>query len=542
MSRRLLNVCILVVFLFIGFGLWACYGGTATVADLPNPADDDRPPGSPPELPRVEVELPPAQVTGNVRVITNGDDLQSAINAAKPGDVIALQPGIIVHGAVTLPAKNGSGWITIKSNAPDATFPPSGTRVSPSDARLMPVIESDNSAAIQADPGAHHYHFVGIEIRPKAGVYIKNLVMLGIGASTVDDLPHHIVFDRCYVHGDPQVGGRRGIALNARDTAIVDSYFSDFKDDGEDTQAICGWNGLGPFAILNNYLEAAGENIMFGGGDPDILNLVPSDIVIRDNHLAKPLAWRKGPWTVKNLFELKNARRVLVENNLLEYNWPQAQNGYAIVFTPRNQDGDSPWSMVRDVTFRRNVIRHVSSGLNIMGTDDNHPSQQTKRILIQDNVFDDVSSENWGGFGNFMQLLHGAGDVTVDHNTVFETYAVLVASGEPNVGFTFKNNIVPNAVYGVGGDAHYGDPPLALSTYFPGAVFRANVIQGADARDYPAGNFFPPSMNDVGFMNYAAGDYRLRSDSPYKSAGTDAKDLGAILNTPAPSPRRRAVH
>jgi len=542
MSRRLLNVCILVVFLFIGFGLWACYGGTATVADLPNPADDDRPPGSPPELPRVEVELPPAQVTGNVRVITNGDDLQSAINAAKPGDVIALQPGIIVHGAVTLPAKNGSGWITIKSNAPDATFPPSGTRVSPSDARLMPVIESDDNAAIQTDRGAHHYHFVGIEIRPKAGVYIKNLVMLGIGASTVDDLPHHIVFDRCYVHGDPQVGGRRGIALNARDTAIVDSYFSDFKDDGEDTQAICGWNGLGPFAILNNYLEAAGENIMFGGGDPDILNLVPSDIVIRDNHLAKPLAWRKSPWTVKNLFELKNARRVLVENNLLEYNWPQAQNGYAIVFTPRNQDGDSPWSMVRDVTFRRNVIRHVSSGLNIMGTDDNHPSQQTKRILIQDNVFDDVSSENWGGIGNFMQMLHGAADVTVDHNTAFETYAALVASGEPNVGFTFTNNIVPNAVYGVGGDAHYGDPPSALSTYFPGVVFKGNAIQGAYGPDYPSGNFFPATINDIGFENYAAGDYNLLPTSPYKHAGTDGKDVGANLDSVAASPRRRAAH
>ena len=31
---------------------------------------------------------------------------------------------------------------------------------------------------------------------------------------------------------------------------------------------------------------------MFGGADPAVTNLVPSDIVLRRNHLFKPLAWR----------------------------------------------------------------------------------------------------------------------------------------------------------------------------------------------------------------------------------------------------------
>ena len=53
-----------------------------------------------------------------------------------------------------------------------------------------------------------------------------------------------------------------------------------------------------------NYLEAAAENIMFGGAPPYIQNLVPSDIVVRRNHLTKPLAWRTQNWLVKNLFEL----------------------------------------------------------------------------------------------------------------------------------------------------------------------------------------------------------------------------------------------
>ena len=51
--------------------------------------------------------------------------------------------------------------------------------------------------------------------------------------------------------------------------AVVDSHLADFKEEGADSQAIAGWSGPGPFKIANNYLEAAGENVMFGGADPD---------------------------------------------------------------------------------------------------------------------------------------------------------------------------------------------------------------------------------------------------------------------------------
>ena len=33
---------------------------------------------------------------------------------------------------------------------------------------------------------------------------------------------------------------------------------------------------------------------MFGGADPTIPNLVPSDIEIRDNYFFKPLSWKVG--------------------------------------------------------------------------------------------------------------------------------------------------------------------------------------------------------------------------------------------------------
>lgn len=551
-GRRMLNICALLFAVVFGSGLWpSCSGGSAAVTELPDPAKDDRPPGSAPELPRVSVELPGGSPKMPVRILSEGDDLQRALDAAKPGDVIALQPGAIFKGPFTLPKKSGNEWITIQTNAPAGTFPPPGTRVNPSHAPLMPVIESDHDSAITTEPGAHHYRFIGVEVRPQSGVFTDNLILLGVDTKLVDALPHHIVFERCYVHGDSNIGSRRGIALNSLHTAVIDSYVADFKGEGLDSQALAGWNGPGPFAIINNYLEAAGENLMFGGADPTVKNLVPSDIEIRGNNFARPLTWKKGSpnyagtsWTVKNLFELKCARRVLIEGNVFENNWLDAQKGFAIVFTPRNQDGGAPWSMVRDVTFTRNIVRHTSSAVNILGTDDIHPSQQTKRIVISENLFEDVSSDNWGGNGRLIQITDDAADVTVDHNTAFQTGAVLVASGKPTLRFTFTNNLVPNNVDGVAGDSHYGDPGGALTTYFPGAAFTGNVLQGGRASDYPPGNFFPPSMTDIGFVNYAEGDYRLKKNSQYKNAGTDGKDIGANIDSIDAShlARRRPVH
>ena len=142
--------------------------------------------------------------------------------------------------------------------------------------------------------------------------------------------------------------------------------------------------------------EIAGTEVVFLSRHDRGHRLSPSDITIRRNHVWKDPSW-KGVWLVKNLFELKNARRVLVDGNVLEYNWPHAQNGFAILFTVRNQDGASPWSTVEDVIFQNNLVQHVASAVNILGSDDIHPSQPTRRIAILNNLFVDVGhgSNGW---------------------------------------------------------------------------------------------------------------------------------------------------
>src|SRR5437667_2801861 len=79
--------------------------------------------------------------------VAAGGDLQAALNAAQPGDVILLQAGATFTGNFILPVKSGSSMITIRSSAADASLPGTDLRVSAADAPLLPKIVSPNSAS-----------------------------------------------------------------------------------------------------------------------------------------------------------------------------------------------------------------------------------------------------------------------------------------------------------------------------------------------------------------------------------------------------------
>src|SRR6185312_15607304 len=179
-------------------------------------------------------------------------------------------------------------------------------------------------------------------------------------------------------------------------------------------------------------------------------------------------------FNVKNLLELKNAQRVTVDGNVLEYNWLAAQSGYAILFTPRNQDGHAPWSIVQHVAFTNNVVRHVSSAINILETDYINPSQQTNDIVIRNNVFEDVSAASYGGNGRFV-LINGTPSVTVDHNTVFaDGTSDLFGDGTASTSFIFTNNIMQNnswAIIGSGTAPGNG----TVQAFFPSSEIQDNV-------------------------------------------------------------------
>jgi hypothetical protein len=420
----------------------------------------------PAELPRIYVRsmLADTPAPGQVRLVKESDSLQDAIDSSRCGDTLKLQAGATFRGLFRLPAKacDDSHWIILRTSAPDGSLPPEGTRITPCYAgvaglpgrpdlhcasvrNVMAKIEFDaksDNGPILLSAGANHYRFIGLEItRAKPGVHMRHLVQ-------PEGTAQNLIFDRLWLHGTAQDETKGGVHLSGTTyVAVVDSYFSDFhciamRGSCTDAQAVNGGGGDapgGPYKIVNNFLEASGENIMFGGAPG---STTPADLEIRRNHLFKPISWKPGrpdfvgsagndPFIVKNHFELKNAQRVLFEGNVLENVWGGfTQTGFSILLTPVNQSNVCPLCRVTDVTIRYNKIIHCASvlqlanALNKFGTS----ASAGERYSIHDLVVDDIDGEAYKGFGNFLTIVSIAQpikDVLIDHVTAFPPKALI---------------------------------------------------------------------------------------------------------------------
>ena len=470
-------------------------------------------------------------------VVRAGDSLQTALNQAQPGQTIELQAGATFDGNFILPVKTGAGYITVRTSTPDAQLPGATTRIDPSHEPLLPTIRSLNAIpALRTAAGTHHWRLLGLRFASTGG---SDVISLGDGNQSDPLLvPSDLILDRIIIRGDATRGQKRGIALNSASTQILNSYIAGIRLVGQESQGIACWNGPGPFVIQNNYVEAAGIGMLFGGAAPAIDQLVPSNIVVRRNHVTRPVAWRTGGWVVKNLFELKNARNVQVDGNLFENNWAGGQSGFPIVFTVR-ANGNAPWSIIEHVRFENNIVRHAGSAINVLGYDDVDPSRQLRDLVIRNNLFTDIDAAAWGGAGIFLQIGDEAADVHVEHNTVMQTgniisvYGGSMAAPRPVPGFRFTSNIVKHNTYGIYGD-NFGTGNVAIAKYFPGGVVDGNVIAGGNPNLYPAGNVFPTVASLMTqFENAAAGDYRLLAASALRSLsqGVPGVDFGELQQT-----------
>ena len=584
--------------------------------------------------------LCPASATAGTRTVRRGDDLQAILNSAVAGDVLLLEAGAEFVGNFVLPVKSGTDPIVVRS-ALHNQLPVAGQRITPQHAALLARLRSPNSTpALRTAAGAHHWQLQYLEFAANQGGY-GDLIQLGDGSSaqnTLDKVPHDFVLSHLYVHGDPLLGQKRCVSLNAAAVTIRDSHISDCKGVGQDTQAICGWNGPGPYVIENNYLEGAGENVMFGGADPAIPNLVPDDITFRHNHISRPMSWRdpiisapQNPsgaavpggalaagsyayrivarrgvgqgtigrstasaeamvsvpaaasavrltwqpvpgateyqvygrsagaqsqywtvngteftdtgaigtagavptspgtvWTVKNLFELKNARRVVIEDNIFENHWKDAQSGYAILLTPRNSGGCA-WCVVEHVRFEFNLVRNVSAGVNVLGYDNSNPSRQTADVVFRQNLFTGLTTA-LGGNAWFILIGDGPRDVILEHNTIDSNgntvlYVYGGTSTDPREveGFRMVANAARHGGYGING-AYFTYGNAILAGFLPGAVFTANYLAGGSAAKYPVGNLFGGAFIDQ-FANPPS-DFTVRDSSPLKRAAPDGGDIG----------------
>jgi hypothetical protein len=408
-----------------------------------------------PELPQAYIDTEYHRPEGSTIHVRSGEDLQAAFDQAEPGNTIALQAGATFTGNFVLRPKKGDGWIYVESAALGEKLS-HGRRASPDDASYMSKIQTANSQpAISVLPGASHYRLVGIEILPAKGaprVYqlvsvdfltsrmeaeIHNLAQRVVpGLVPPDQFPKNIVIDRCYIHGSDTQDVREGVVLNGISVAIVDSHVSDIHDSTMDSQAVLAYRTPGPIKIVNNFLSATTEDVLFGGAGGTTNPYVPSDIEIRNNHFFKPLAWNapgitlppQNKWVAKNNLEFKSARRVIVTGNILENNWKSGQEGFSVLLTPRTgQSGNV--AVVDDITIENNVLKNVISGFQTLERDDGcgpkygypdctNPGEE-RRLKIDNNLVLFMNPNGRGGTRNWGLALNvDLTDVVFQHNTL----------------------------------------------------------------------------------------------------------------------------
>jgi hypothetical protein len=454
--------------------------------------------------------------------------VQSAVNAANPGDTIVLQAGTNFVESVTLKVKPGNSFITIQSSAMNS-LPPEGYRVTPAMAQFMPKLINPgfDEPALLTEAGAHHYRIIGVEIRPGTNNpdnFMNDLVRLGSGDSdqnTLAKVPHNIIIDRCYIHGLTNSFLKNGISLQSTETQIINSHISEVFANGYESHAIALWNTPGKVKIANNYLSAASIVILIGGAGPSIPSLVPSDIEIRHNYIYKPWSWFSASleYVFKNFIELKAGRRVQISGNYMENSWSIGdQDGPALVLTPRVGEGQGiPQTEIRDVTFSRNVVRRVGLGVHGVGRDDVILSQDAtlrlNNVRVENNLFRDivrtvnVTYPANATTGSAFTFGLGTSGINISHNTILQKGDLIRERGTiannqaqyPNLNFSFTNNLSNHNIGGVWAIEAVQTGGQAFQTFFPNYVYSRNVI-GFSCETLPAAqcdgyggyeNYFP---------------------------------------------------
>lgn len=566
-------------------------------------------------------------------------DLQAKLTAAVCGQRITLPAGSVYSGHFTLPALHcsptnylwivTSGLASLPAEAATYTTTYNGITLHPPQfgpcyagvvsqvgrpalncpgspgTYTAKIVTPDATAPLKFTAGTSSIRLIGLEITRTAGTgfvsELSNIESLG----NID----HLIVDRVWCHGDENQDETEACFYTsaASSVASVDSYYNNFYcissiGNCTDSKAIGGGaNTLNSttetvLKLVNNFFEAAGENVLYGGGGS---NTVAADFEIRLNTFFKPRIWNPSDpsynggvsghaFIVKNLFEFKNGQRVLIEGNTFVNNWGGfSQNGTAVLFTPKNGTNNCPVCADLNVTFRYNAINTVGSVMQVVVTksDLGFYSAGGNHFSIHDLVADNLNYAQCFGCGTGIQTFlpwstyivpssaQVEHDVLINHNTAVyastsgTVIAVLglsgpkIATGNNMANISFTNNVALAGLTGtsnvIGGgftancsEFLVGAPALA-ACWSPN-TFGGNCFIANGSIVWPGSNVTSLANQTAAYVSYNngnAGNYTLSANA-CQGHGLDGLDPGANIavvasviagSLPSPMPTGRVV-
>lgn len=380
---------------------------------------------------------------------------------------IVILAGSLMSGSTTInvPAKTGATkYAVVDSSTPltvgqlvcshgisDATGPEPGTRnpgcSSPyNDVASMWTLEQTTINNVILFPANSSYVvFTNGEIRPIVSLTqadVTALILVGRADSTqttVAQVPHHVGFDRMYIHGydpgDSGAGARgteihNGITLHCRYCFVTNSYFEKIHDTGTESHPFLSFNTPGPVAKIHNWIEGGSITDLQGGVQPTIPGVIPSDIEIRRNRYTRNPAWVAltgfacvsvgcaQQWAIKNSLEFKTGQRMLIDGNIIENSWVDAQTGPVRSFNIIAY-GSYFWSTgtqsITDVTETNGIIRHGAEAFQMLSRGNPGVGDWTEgvaRILEQNHLIYDIGTHSAWGSGKDQLTAAGSAGIS----------------------------------------------------------------------------------------------------------------------------------
>jgi hypothetical protein len=539
-----------------------------------------------PTLPTHNVDLTWDPPTGGTTYTCGSDpgddysDIATALAALVPGDILELRAETFnISSTIQLPAlaNAGNAWIYIRS----MNWANLGTidrRATASDTANMAKLQfTTTSARLETDftPGgnkANYIRLMGLEITGTHNVKTSSqtgMVMLGRDAandpSADADQPHHLIIDRCYIHGQSAGDYLGGIRISTKECAVLSSTITEIHDETIESHGIIALSGTGDLQVYNCHIEASGINIMIGGGIQQISDAQFDNTTIRRNYLTKPTAWKDSDdWEIKNCFETKFGRYILFEDNRATNSWDDqaggGQDGPLISLKLAN-GGDS-WTDCSHITIRNNWISNGNTGIKFKAKDNaNACDNGLSDIVIENNVIDNVNTDfgeggAWDGTLFDINPTDVAGlrleRLIIRHNTALHdgqgqtdrlgSNEVLFNSFSNNLDcWVYENNVVSH--YAEGASNKIGIKRDGIGAGEP-SIERActtwrctnNIWIHTSPGSYPSGNTLVANYAAMNFADYANSDtdvagYELTASSPGYLGATGGRNCGAHCAT-----------